>query len=323
MNAADRVTHALIAEGLVRAEDVDRVRTVVVAGLEQPAPADRAGLPKLVEVIAYLGTALVLAAGVLFMAQTWDDLGDVGQVVALLLVTAVLGGAGLVARGDATTVATNEVRRRLAGTLFTGAAVAAGFAAAIAIDNSRDTSFDLYWPTLVGGVVTAVVGVVGYRLASSAAGLLAILGGALVAAPTWTASFNDEALGVGGAFFFIGIGWLVLTEVGAFSQRTISRSLGCSTAVFGAQFIALATDRHALGYVLTAGIVVGSVLMYLAQLAWPYLTAAVIGITFVVPEAVSDWTSGNLGVIGGVMLTGITLLAASFAGYWLRHEAAE
>ncbi|RNL60645.1 DUF2157 domain-containing protein [Nocardioides marmoriginsengisoli] len=319
----DRVTEALVAQGLVRPEDAERARGVVAGGLEAPKVEAQAGLPKLVEVVAYLGAALVLAAGLLFMAQTWDDLGEVGQVVAMVLVTAILGGAGLVARGSLAVLAGNEVRRRLAGTLLAGAAVTAGFAVAIAVDAIHDGSFDTYWPGFAGGLVTMLVGFVGYRLASSAAGLLAVLGGALVAAPTWAASLDEEALGVGGAFFFVGVIWLVVTESGLFAQRTIARSLGCSTAVFGAQFIALASDRHALGYVLTAGIVVGSVLMYLAQLAWPYLTAAVVGITFVVPEAVSDWTSGDLGVIGGVMVTGLTLLAASFAGYWLRREASE
>jgi hypothetical protein len=39
-----------------------------------------------------------------------------------------------------------------------------------------------------------------------------------------------------------------------------------------------------------------------------------------VPEAVADWTDGSLGAVGGVLLTGVTLLIASATGYRLRAD---
>jgi hypothetical protein len=78
-----------------------------------------------------------------------------------------------------------------------------------------------------------------------------------------------------------------------------------------------------LGYLLTLLVVVGGVALYLGKVAWPYLAAAVIGVTLVVPEAVSDWTDGSLGVVGGVLVAGVTLLLASFAGFRLRDEATD
>jgi len=68
--------------------------------------------------------------------------------------------------------------------------------------------------------------------------------------------------------------------------------------------------------------VVVAMAVYLARQAWPYLALGVLGVTIVVPEALSDWTGGSLGVVGGVLVTGVTLLLASFAGYRLRSETA-
>ena len=51
------------------------------------------------------------------------------------------------------------------------------------------------------------------------------------------------------------------------------------------------------------------------------LLSAVLGLTLVVPEMVMDWTEGSLGAVGGVLVAGLTLLVASYAGYRLRAEA--
>ena len=61
------------------------------------ADARRAGRdapPRLVEVAGYLGGALVVAALGLFLADSWVDLGDAGQVAALVVITLLLAGAG-------------------------------------------------------------------------------------------------------------------------------------------------------------------------------------------------------------------------------------
>lgn len=322
---ADRVADGLVAEGLVRSEDRARARTVIAAGLAEPEPAAAAGLPKLVEVVAYLGAALVLAAAGLFLARTWNDLSENGQVAALAVSAAVLAIAGVIARPGADSGA-REARRRLAGVLLTGGAVVAGFALGLGIENTRNhgefVSYRTDWPSIAAGLLVVVLAAVGYRLASSAVGLLGILGGAVTAASGLASSQDgDEALWVGSSFAAVGLVWLLLTEIGAFRERTTARALGVAVLLFGSQAVALGSDHHPVGYALTAGVAVGGVLLYLSRLDWPYLAAAVIAVTLVVPEAVSDWTEGSLGVIGGVLVAGITLLAASFAGYRLRVEA--
>lgn len=324
---AARVVQALTDEGLLAPGTEDRSRAVVERALTAKAPVPQAGgLPKLVEVVAYLGGALVIAAGFLFLLQSWDDLGDVGQVSFLAVVALVLGVAGAVTLGSRAGAATNDVRRRLSGTLLTGAALASGFAVGVAIEVSTDRDFDeLYWPGLAGGLVVALVSAVAYRFSSTAVGLVGMLGGALTAAINVVDAVdgNNESLWVGSAFFAVAAGWLLLTELGVFDQQTIARTLGVAAALFGAQVATFSGDEDWVGYLLTALVAAVGVWLYLVRLDWPYLAVAVLAVTLVVPEAVSDWTEGSLGVVGGVLVAGITLLAASFAGYRLRKEATD
>lgn len=323
---------ALTAEGLLTPESAVQARAVVADALEgqdveaQPGPA----MPKLVEVVAYLGAALVLAAGFLFVVRTWDDLGDVGQVSFLSAVALVLAVAGAftVPPRVRETGGGTDVRRRLSGTLLTGSALAAGFAVGVAIAVFTDAAFhDVYWPGVVGGLVVIAVAALGYRGSPTAVGLVAMIGGALDVGLEIGSSLATtpslEPLGVGVAAFSIGAAWVLLTELGVFDQVVVARALGVAATIFGAQVTSFTDHWSWWGYLLSVVIAVVGVWLYLTRLAWPYLAGAVIAVTLVVPEAVTDWTGNSLGVVGGVLVAGITLLLASFAGYRLRKEATD
>jgi hypothetical protein len=323
---ADRVVDALTAAGLLEPGAEDRSRVVVTRALagEEPATGSQRGLPKLVEVVAYLGASLVLAAAFLFLMQSWDDLGDVGQVLFMSTVTLVLGVAGwaTVPRGAGVG---GEVRRRLSGTLLTGSALAAGFTVGVAIEVFSDVDFHgVSWPTVAGGLVVTTGSVVAYRFSSTAVGLLGMLGGVFTAATNLASELaGDEALGVGLSVFALAVGWLLLTEIGLFEQQTIARALGVAVGLFGAQVASFTGDQAWVGYLASVVLAAAGVWLYLVRLAWPYVAGAVVVVTLVVPEAVGDWTDNSLGVVGGVLVAGITLLAASFAGYQLRKEATD
>ncbi|WP_148046762.1 DUF2157 domain-containing protein [Nocardioides pocheonensis] len=323
-DAAERVVHALEDEGLLASGTEERSRAIVERALAGPAAGDGApAMPKLVEVVAYLGAALVLAAGFLFLLRSWDDLGDVGQVSFLAAVAVVLGVGGVVTAPRGERVAA-DVRRRLGGTLLTGSAVAAGFTVGVALDVFTDLGADgISWPLVAGGLVTCAGAALGYRVSSTAVGLLGMVVGVLAAVTEIGSSLADqparESLGVGTGMFAVAAVWVFLTEHGAFEQVRVARSLGVVTALFGAQAAAVDGLRW-VGYLYFVVVVAVGVWLYLTRLDWPYLAAAVIAVTLVVPEAVSDWTEGSLGVVGGVLVAGITLLTASFAGYRLRHR---
>ena len=320
---AVRVVEALEAEGLLAPEVEDRSREVVERALAEPVGEAAPAMPKLVEVVAYLGAALVLAAGFLFLLRSWDDLGDVGQVSFLAAVAVVLGVAGLVTapRGEPGAA---DVRRRLGGTLLTGSAVAAGFTVGVALAVFTDlATHEISWPLVAGGLVTCAGAALGYRAASTAVGLLGMVVGVLAAVSEVGSSLADqparESLGVGTGVFVVAVVWVLLTERGAFEQLRVARVLAVVIALFGAQ-AAAADGLRWVGYLYFVVVVAVGVWLYLTRLDWPYLAGAVVAVTLVVPEAVSDWTEGSLGVVGGVLVAGITLLAASFAGYRLRRD---
>ena len=121
----------------------------------------------------------------------------------------------------------------------------------------------------------------------------------------------------------LGAVWLALTELHWFRESTVARSLGVTVALVGAQVPVMDGTHSWLGYLLTLVVVVAGIALYLNLVAWPYLAVAVIGVTVLVPEVVADWTGGSLGAVGGVLVAGITLLLASFAGYRLRAEATD
>ena len=117
---AERVVDALVAAHLLDPSAREESTAVVAGALEgsSPSASVRARpLPQLVEVVAYLGGALVLAAGVLFVAEQWGQLGFGAQVGLVSVSTIILLVAGsLAARvpadGPALRDPVNDLRRR-------------------------------------------------------------------------------------------------------------------------------------------------------------------------------------------------------------------
>ncbi len=332
---ADHVVDALIAERLVdpaaRQDSIGVVAGVLGSGARSPGGTGeptRRSLPQLVEVVAYLGGALVLAAGGLFLVQQWDGLGFGARIALLAVVTAVLAVAGVVsARVPAGQPAVREdsqdVRRRLAGALLTGAALAASFLVGYVLEERGDFGYPgAYWPAVAGAAVGVLIAAIAYRIAPTALGLVAMLGGVVTVVINVVETLDhNEGDAIGVLLFVVGAVWLGLTEMGLFREQTVARALGVATALVGAQVPVIDGTHSWLGYALTVLVAVVGIAVYLGRVAWPYLAGAVIAVTLVVPEAVSDWTGGSLGAVGGVLVAGVTLLVASYSGYRLRAEA--
>lgn len=340
-SSARRVVDALITERLLDPSAREQSLGVVTAVLQLPqAPASGPAaaprrLPQLVEVVAYLGGALVLAAGVLFLAQEWDGLGYPTQVTMLAVVTAVLGVAGAAATRTAGGVVSlretaNDSRRRLSGTLLTGAALAAAFLVGLVVDHGANENLhQVYWPAVAGGALGLLVAAVGYRMAPTALGMLGMLAAlvtALVNLVSGSGAFlsdSHQVLAIALTVFLIGAFWLALAEKRVLREVMVARAVGVLTMLVGAQMPVMESTYAWFGYLLTLALAVGGITAYLRTTAWPYLAVAVGAVTLVVPEAVSDWTEGSLGAIGAVLVTGVTLLLASFAGYRIRAGATE
>lgn len=328
---ATHVVDSLVHARLLAETDREHALAVVTEALGPVERQPRARVSSLVEVVAYLGTALVLAAGALFTVQVWDDLGFTARLVVVGLLAAVLaaGGLGAVA-GDLGAVTrrdpASDSRRRLGGTLLTGAALSLALLVGMLVDRAGGTPAygepGLSWTLLAGCLVGLAGAAVGYRLAPSAVGLLGMAAALCTLTPTLVAPLDLGIDGVvlGVALMLTALGWLVLTEVGWFAEVTLARVLGVVLALSAAQTPVVDGEQAWFGYLLTALVAVAGTVVYLFRSAWPYLAVAVVAVTIVVPEAVVDWTDGGLGAAGAVLVTGVTLLAASLLGAWLRSS---
>jgi hypothetical protein len=56
--------------------------------------------------------------------------------------------------------------------------------------------------------------------------------------------------------------------------------------------------------------------------AWAYLALGVLAFTASVTEAVMDWFDGSLGVAGGLLIAGLTLIGSAALALRLRQEQA-
>ena len=336
------VVDALIGEGLLDPDARERGIAVVArslsstrSGTHDAAPtvprethATRA-LPQVVEVVAYLGGALVLAAGALFLVQQWDGLGfgsRVALLAAVVLVLAVAGVASARVPGGRPELYGEEhdTRRRLAGALLTAAALAAAFLAGLVVDELSGPSVGaIYWPAVGGALVGTLVAAAGYRVARTALGVVALMGGAITLVANVLSGLDDGGSGsvvLAVALVLLGALWALLAELGVFAEAMVARMTGVLVALFGAQFPVIEGTDAGAGYLLTALLGAAAIAAYFRTAAWPYLAAAVLSVTLVVPEAVTDWTDGSLGAVGGVLVAGVTLLLASLGGYRLRDS---
>ncbi|GAB3990812.1 hypothetical protein [Nocardioides marmoraquaticus] len=340
---ATRLVDRLVAEQLIHPGQRERAFAVVADELDPRGPggpavppartgaSGRGGMSALVEVVAYLGGALVLAAGALFVVELWDALSFGSQVatVAVLAVALLGGGVGVVA-GHAHAVLQrvdgSDSRRRLASTLLTGGALAVAVLVGMLVDRAGGSSaYDassVDWTLLTASFAGLLVAAAAYALlAGSAVGVIGVATALVTLVGTAVGPVGgDEGLVSAAVFVPLAVAWLVATERGLLREVTLARVLGVLLALYAVQAPVVEGDAGTVAYALTALLAVVGTVVYLRLGAWPYLAIGVVAVTVVVPEAVTDWTGGGLGAVGAVLVTGLTLLLASLVGAWLRSR---
>lgn len=327
------VVSALEGHGLIDPTRHDEAVDVVAAALGVARVEATNLRRRLAELAGYVGGALVVAAAALFVADQWLNL-TLAQQVGLLLGIAVL----LVVAGAAVAVTAGgfgelragrqPVRRRLASLLLTGGAGASAAAVAvwlIDVVEGRGTEMEQGWMIgLGGGGTLLVLSAVGYLLAPSLLGQLAVALGALYTIPFALEGMDvaDQPIVIGSAFLGLGIAWLLLAENDVWREVVPGRILGSALVVIGAQ-IPVTSETPWVGYLLTLLVAAVGFTLYVVRRAWPYLAVGVVGVTLAVPEALLDWTEGSLGTAGVLLVAGVTLLGASVLGLRLRKEVEE
>jgi len=322
---------ALVSAGLVDASRRDDAQRIVLGVLG--APEKRvSSRTLLVEIAAYVGGALVVASIGLFLAQYWAEFSGTVQVTALAAIAAVLAAAGFavsrVGPGyGALRAGRDDVRRRLASALLTAAAGAAGIAVGRLVDlRVGEEAGSEGWPIVAGALTALVLAAAAYAYAPSVLGQVAMVGAIFMATTgIWTLLDDEQndTLWPGVTFMAVGVLWVAGAESGLFREVVQARAIGGVLTLFGAQFTLFGGDHSGVSYLLMFLVSVAAFVMYVRQVAWPYLVVGVVGITLVVPEAVIDWTAGSLGPAGAVLVAGLTLLGASLAGFRVRRGVTE
>lgn len=330
----NRIVDALVSAGLIDGARREQAVGVVTAAAAVPVQTSRVR-SKLGEIAGYAGAALVVAAGVVFIMQEWSNLSDNQRVAWIGAMAGVLALAGIVTSFVGTGFRglreeSGAIRRRLAGTLYTGTAISAGIAVTLEVDHIRslrERGFNDAWMMVAMFTTLAIIGLVGYLAAPTIVGLLPIAVGSFAVIPATLELFD-----LPGSTFVttmalleiaLALVWWGVSEIELAQPRQIGLAIALTIGVIAAQMPVWSEERPNLGYLLSALVAVGAFIGYVARPAWAYLGAGVVAVTLVVPEALHDWTSGSIGTAGSVLLAGVTLLAASLLSFKLHHESAE
>lgn len=332
-HTTDEVFAALVADGTLQPQQAEIVQHALEPILgHAPAPSRltvRAAIRRhAAEVAGYVGAVFVGLSAVVFLAQSWDDVGRAVRTLLLAGVALLVGVAGaLVARSRSTQLSaeSNDARRRVAGTLLTACAAVTSLTMwAVLQQPGGDIEPRQLVLIPLAGLVVAVVG---YAMAPTALGqlaaLVALLGTVFMTGPL----FDLDSLTLAGlAFLMVGTGWFALVYRGVVQEAALGYALAGLVAVLGAQMAGtLSGDPglplRLLSYLLTSAVAAALLVGYATVTAWPLLATGVLAASIAVIQMLGEWFGDTLGVPGMLFASGLILLAASIIGLRVgRHD---
>jgi hypothetical protein len=316
----------LVENGTLTPEQATAVRTDFHRDLD-PELRGRPGRPQegrdsswsliLTEVGGYVGTAFVVGAAAALVGPEWGDLSRNARVAVLagpalfLLIAAVVVArsmaGGWVLRPDGP----GGPRRRLVSTLILAAGgLLAGATAIITPDSD---------PQRLVPLVALLVWGVGYVLCR---GVLLHLGTG--AALAWMAmsivdSGSDQAWQLNGLLLVIaGAGWVLLVARGLVEERAVGIAVAGVMAFTGGEIV-VADGAEGYGYLLLGLLALAGLAGYIRTRELSALGVGAVALAVVVPQAVIDYTEGSLGAAGGLLVSGLSIVAVSVLATRLRR----
>jgi hypothetical protein len=334
----DRLRDALaglVREGTLSEDQARRVGDVLRrSGL--PAKEARDVAPerreRVVEVLSYLGGALVIGALILIVGLAWSDLNRAGKLaicggatILLLVAALAVGGLGRGAmwrtgsgrrdpgRGgrDGTSTSPgsdNRQRDALAATLGALGSGGAAFTVGVAIDVDGFTAL------VLPGVAMVVVAAACYVLWGRAPLVCATFGGGFLVVvalidmrpPEWSA-----LVVTGVALLAYGALWIGLGRI--LTERHVAGVLGSSIALIGAELASIDNDYSWVGLVLgLVGIAVTFALFWTSR-RWWYAVFGAAGALVIPPTALGVMFDNALLVGVVLLLVGVALIVGAVA----------
>lgn len=301
---------------------MQQARLVLDALSQQPAaqtePQLRPALvTRLAEVGAYLGAALVLAAGAVVVGQQWADMtyamrvGVVGVTTVVLLAAAfgvlVMHGGRPWAKDSQ-----GQTLRRLCGTLFTAAAGAAFGTVMVALlsDQVHVGHTEAGRAVMLASATACAVLVVGLVLAGTALGEFGLFGSVvgIVAGLLVLTSRDDEStiVLVQWCLVAVGVAWAIMaTYTNLLRNKNLGSALGLALAVSGGSI--KGEDAWSQRLALLALVAI-SLAVYLTRPTWPYIAAAIVAAVLLIVT----WVGQAVGAAVALLAAGVVVLV--FAG---------
>jgi hypothetical protein len=277
------------------------------------------------EVGGYLGAAFVAGAAIALVEPRWHELSaGVRALVLGLPGLALLLGAVLVARarpGGWTPRGAGDPRRRTVQVLgLAGVALLTGVVSALVPGQVGSSGHEL----IVALAALLLTGV-GHLLCRGALTQLAAFG-----ATIWTAAGAvdvagafDEEIVLGLVWFGVGLLWAVLALTGALDEVAVAITAAGITMFVGAELMIVAGGHpgwEGLGYLLLGVLAAGGPISYVRRREPTALAVGGIALAVVVPQAIIDFTDGALGTSGALLVSGLSIVAASVATFRM-HRA--
>lgn len=314
--------HRVVLEHLDRWESKSLLphdEAEAIRAFEHDEVAEAPRVPLIAEVVAYLGAALALGAGVALVGPRWEDITHAQRLTGAAVICAVLLLAGGWLRAS-----DEPVVRRLAGVLWTlSVAALAGLVALLVFDLPAGRE-PAHWATFALGFSAAAYAAILRALrpctplvAALYAATLTAIGGAGVWAirEGWT-WLDQHPAWFGTAMVLLSAAWIAAGAAGILEPKWAALTIGAIGAVFAPQ-----TAFEPIGYGLLLGVGVAIALLAASTVFRnvAMLALGAIGLFGYLVGAIVHFLGDSIGVPLALLLCGLVLLAVSVVVARLRR----
>lgn len=311
----------LVDEGALSPAQAQRVDDELrTAGLGMPPAGGPAHRSTAVEVLSYLGAALVIGGLTIAVSLSWSTLGLPGRLTVCAAITVLLlGVAGVVGRWHGAPFGPR--RDVVASVLAVLASVAAGIAAAQlpgALTEAGRTLDGGLWGSLAFGTAMAAVGLGAYLAWHAAPSVVAMFaGGAVVVVGVLTSRTvgHHEWPYVELGIFCYGAAWVAVGLLRLVRTPHAAALLGGIAAATAAEILAADSD-HALGGLALGVVTLGGMFaLFWRTRRWWYAAAGILTTLVVPPTAAAGiWHNDTVAAVvllaAGVLFVAVALLVA-------------
>jgi hypothetical protein len=309
-SAFGRELQTLVEQGVLSPEQADRLWQAAEQDRDGPSgPAAPASRPStgVLDVLGYVGGALLLGAVIFVGSTLWDDLGR-GAKIALAIASFLVPLAGGLILERAHT------RRGLARALLALACVAAGFVCFTVLDDEREL--------LISAGVVAVAALAGGVTIRSAAFYAPGWVSAMVFAQVFVEDELDltsaEAIGyaIAGGFLLVGV---LMVGCGLLLRRHVAWTLA-GISGFAASLTLMSFDHPYLALGLATLVAAA---LFVGMVRWQMYGFAVVGCLLVLsiwPWALYQILDSAFGVAVGLVAAGCVLIASAVVLTRLRRR---